>query len=387
MKQDHKIDELIVKLSTGTITNQELEELVHWYNHFDDTEVVVPSGTGDDADQLKTRMYQRLLEQIGMQSHPKRFGVRRLWPYVAAAAVILLLIGLRVFRDDSNVGHPIDAAKVADIQPGGNRATLSLSDGRVIDLSEAQEGIVIGNELRYRDGSVVFGAGARKLEGQDPGACAGSRTAHYAILRTPKGGIYQITLSDGTKVWLNSASTLKYPVHFQGDERVVELEGEAYFDVRQQPLAFKVLSQHQTIEVMGTEFNVSAYAGDIDIKTTLVRGKVKVASGNEFSVLQPGQRSIIGAEGTHIHVQKVDVGPYTAWKNGQFHFQRTPLTEIMKQISRWYDVEVEYRNEIPQETFSGKMNRDVSLKGVLNIFQVSTIDVRLEDKKLIVNGK
>lgn len=323
----------------------------------------------------------------------------RFWLPYAAAVILIALIGTWVY---SLVGdrQPMESDRVpllshADIPPGGNRATLTLADGQTIDLSEAQTGIIVGDGITYLDGNSVLGDQVNE----------GTRE-HSLMLTTPKGGTYQVTLPDGTKVWLNAASTLRYPSRFAGNERVVELNGEAYFDVSEQVskgtseriqsglqtagssrrIPFKVVSNGQTVEVLGTQFNIEAYGGKSEIKTTLVKGAVRIvpeAASQPAVTLSPGQQSRLAGES--IVVNDVDIEPYVAWKLNMFHFKHTPFAEMMHQIERWYDVDVVYNSQIPQETFSGRMKRNVSLLGVLKLLKASEIKFRIEGRQLIID--
>ena len=379
--EDNHIDDLIAKLSAGTLTEKELAVLIDWYNSFDDTHAVLQGGGEESAEQLKARMHVWLMERI--RPKPRRSVYVRLLPY--AAAVLLAAVAIGYFADKRLTNTVATEQFAQDIAPGGNRATLIFADGRQVALSEEQEGIVVGDAVTYTDGSML-------LDGQDIRSV--HRDAVDLVLATPKGGTYQVMLPDGTLVWLNAASTLKYPTKFTESERVVELTGEAYFSVKRLAAAdslggkrvsipFKVLANGQEIEVLGTEFNIAAYSEDAEMKTTLVSGKVKVVTRNQAKVLHPGQQASLSAG--RIRVETVETAPYVAWKEGRFHFQRTPLEEILKQISRWYDVDVVYRKDVPKETFSGKVKRNVSLMGVLNILQLSTIDIKLEGRTLIVD--
>src|SRR5690606_2575923 len=387
MYQDDHIDDLIAKLTAGTITDEELQLLVDWYNGLDDTHVVLPVAHKDTVAQLKSRLYRRLM--AGIKSKPKRSVWIRMIPY--AAAMLAVAFGIFFFLGRSaDVGPTI----AHDIPPGRNRATLTLTDGRAVDLSEAQEGIIIGDHITYTDGSnIVDDKGAIMYDGHSAIGDATpkkSRSNPSYQLSTPRGGTYQITLADGTKVWLNAGSQLKYPGHFEGEARVVELVGEAYFDVSEQvsPLTgklqpFVVVSDGQKIEVLGTEFNISAYPDDAETKTTLIDGSVRVVSVEGTAFIRPGEQARIDAGG--LHVEAVETELFTAWKGGKFHFRKTPLEGVLKQVSRWYDVEVTYTGKIPQETFSGKIRRDVSLMGVLDILRLSAINVTLSDRTLIVD--
>ncbi len=376
MEHENRIDSLIAKLAAGTITDEEMADLTRWYNNFDDTNVTLSTVDGDHAEQLKARMYQRLMKKIGPTDHATRRLTRRWLPYAAAA----ILVTASVWRLVEHATNPIPMVEVAaeDIQPGGNRAMLTLADGRTVMLSEAHTGIAVNEALTYFDGTAII---------DDQTMAPATDSDDRLALVTPRGGTYQIALPDGTLVWLNSASSLKYPSRFDGPERVVELEGEAFFEVSKlQGKPFKVMSGDQVVEVLGTRFNISAYPDERHTKTTLVAGRVQVASMADPEspiAIKPGQQSTVRSG--DIRVTPVDTNQFIAWKQGIFHFESTPLEEMLKQIARWYDVDVDYKRGIPSETFTGKFRRDVSLKGVIGILQLSMIDVTLENKRLVVN--
>jgi len=283
------------------------------------------------------------------------------------------------FREGATVNHQPVVANLQDIEPGGNRATLMLADGRVVDLSETQSGIVIADEITYLDGTTIS---------DDQKQTAG---VQEMVLSTPKGGTYQITLADGSKVWLNAQSTLKYPNRFIEGERVVYLDGEGYFEVasmqdeQHQHVPFKVVTDSQTIEVLGTKFNVSAFPDEQETKTTLVEGSVRLSllSHPASVVLHPGQQSVL--LGATFDTREVNTYQYTAWKDGYFYFKKTPLEEVLRVVCRWYDVEVEYQNGIPSDQFGGQIKRDVTLRGLIEILQVSNINIKLEGNVLKVN--
>lgn len=389
MYGDDHIDELIAKLTAGTITEEELRLLVDWYNSLDDTRAVLPVAHGDTVAQLKARIYQRLMAKV--KARPKRSIWIRTIPY--AAAMLAIALGISFFLTDRPTGG-MTPTTVHDIPPGRNRATLILTDGRTVNLSETQEGIVIGDRITYADGSdIVDGEDMVAYNGHSTTGAGGVEKSHSVPsyqLSTPRGGTYQITLPDGTKVWLNAGSILRYPSHFDGETRLVELVGEGYFDVSEQVSSvtgelrpFVVVSRNQKIEVLGTEFNISAYPDDAETKTTLVNGSVRVVSSTGTTLIHPGEQARIDAGG--LHVDTVETALFTAWKDGKFHFRKTPLEGVLKQVSRWYDVEVTYTGKMPQETFSGKIRRDVSLMGVLDILRLSAINVELSGRTLLVN--
>lgn len=321
---------------------------------------------------------KQAISEVSMEtSGIKSINTFRRWlPYVAAILSFFVIgVGMYWYLNSDQPIEILHSKAVVDIPPGGNRAVLTLANGRVIDLNEGQVGIMMGDEIRYFDGTGVLG---------EPASPETEEQIHS--LATPKGGTYQITLSDGTKVWLNAASTLKYPSRFDGKERVVELSGEAYFSVaKDKKRPFRVVNSGQEIKVLGTEFNVSVYDDEPEAKTTLVEGSVSIVSvADRLSpqTLRPGEQATL--RGTAITVQGVDVAAYTAWKDGRFYFRNTSFEEMMVQISRWYDVKVVYRREVPKETFSGNMSRNLSLMTVLELLNVSAVSIRLEKNSLIV---
>lgn len=310
------------------------------------------------------------------------------WQRGVAAAVILVILSLGGYYYMHETARPIKPQEQeisADVHPGRNLATLTFADGQTIALSEAQKGIVIGQAISYLDGSAVTNKRENSL--------AGEKIVELK-LSTPRGGTYQLTLPDGTMVWLNAASTLKYPSRFD-KIRMVELTGEAYFEVSKQSSSlpnsstaapFLVKTSTQTVQVLGTQFNVMAYSDEPSIKTTLVEGKVRIAStGNAWlpTIMKPGEQAI--TSGANLNIAAVNIAQYTAWKEGRFYFNKTPLEEVMRQISRWYDIDVVYQQGIPKASFSGKVSRDASLAELLDILQQSAINIRLEGRKLVVN--
>jgi len=383
-----EIEALASKMIDGSITASEQTRLNTWLNGQMVKGVVdLDPGFAENAEQLRARMLAYVLAQKDAENTQyKRNWMKRYVPYLAAAILVGISIGTWMFvgvdkRQPTTVVTNVPLRDSTDVLPGGNRATLTLADGQTINLSDAHTGIVVGDAIAYLDGSSVLNGRQNRS-----GNTFENSAARPLVLTTPKGGTYQITLPDGTRVWLNSASTLKYPSKFQGNERVVELQGEAYFDVaRSLTTPFKVLCEGQIVEVLGTRFNVAGYGGEQYVKTTLVEGAVRVMSGADRRssiTLSPGQQSNV-ANGK-ITVNDVDTKPYVAWKSGLFYFKHTPFEEMMNQIERWYDVDVEYTGRIPQDTFSGRMSRNVSLMTVLDLLKVSEIHYRISGKKLIV---
>ena len=293
----------------------------------------------------------------------------------ATAALFCITVGLYWYiTNQEKPNNPI-ARYGGDANPGSNRATLILADGSTVTLSNDQEGIIVGNkDIKYANGSSVSTRVSVETE-----------TAQL-ILSTPNGGQYQITLPDGTKVWLNTASTLKYPRRFMGNERRIELIGEAYFEVaHNKKVPFIVSSNGQEVVVLGTHFNINAYPDESNIKTTLIEGSVLVntVSSNKNSnstVLSPNQQSIL----TNGKLGIITVNPETAiaWKDNIFMFHNANLKTIMRQISRWYNIDVDI-DSMPDIAFYAEIPRNVKLSRVLSMLE-STSKVKF---KIVTEGE
>lgn len=304
-----------------------------------------------------------------------------LWPRIAAAAVILLILsiggayyaGWGIFQRSQNV-------YVNDIAPGGSKAVLTLANGQKISLTDAKDG-----ELANQAGVII----KKKANGQITYTVTGRGDANrlaaeYNTIDVPLGGQYQVDLPDGTKVWLDAQSSFRYPVNFSGKERNVEITGEAYFEVaHNKSMPFKVKSIGQTVEVLGTHFNVMAYPGEKLIKTTLLEGSVKISSTTAAQVIVPGQQAQVSAAA--IKVVEADVEDAVAWKNGYFKFHEN-LEGIMNKIARWYNVEIIYEESPdPIQEFAGEISRSKNISAVLNIIEkTSNIHFKVEGRRVIV---
>ncbi|MBK1440630.1 FecR family protein [Parapedobacter sp. ISTM3] len=337
-------------------------------------------------------MYQGILRHVNeapdaplaQPMAAKPFKRSLYWGWLAGAAA-LLCAGILLFRDGRWPGREAkkDQAAVVDIEqpivPGGNKAVLTLADGREIDLSSDHSGIVMGDRITYGDGSVVVDGGQ--------GHSGENEVREPMLITAPRGGTYQITLSDGTNVWLNSASTLKYPGSFTGSERIVELEGEAYFEVRgQKKIPFVVKTKNQTVEVLGTQFNIAAYPDESDVKTTLVEGSVQIRNlaANHLDVLKPGDQSVVRGAATKI--RSVDVEQYIAWKNGYFAFSDDEhISQVMNVIARWYDIEVEYQGDMANKYFGGTISRFEDFETLLKTIALTgSIRFKITGRRVIV---
>lgn len=396
--QDPEIHRLFDRYVDNSISESEFDRMLHYIKEHGIPETIDQR----IREELEAQAYQHhcredfeTAQQItarvenGLRSalDPPVFAFRR-WVQGLAAAAVLLIIGGAMwwFYDHSNhsskrlvVETKLD---LYEIMPAGNRASLLLSDGRVIALDEHEDGIVIdGQQISYRDGQATIMA-------------LDESPSESIILRTPRGGTYQVQLPDGTQVWLNAASTLTYPSRFSSEERVVHLEGEAYFVVKPlknnlKPTPFRVESLNQTIEVLGTEFNLSAYADETETRTTLVEGIVSIQHGKEgeHTVLAPGDQSLV-KQGI-ITKTKVNVRDYIDWKNGEFVFRNENTYEVLQRIGRWYDLDVGHIDKkVANERFSGSISRYGDLQTVLDIMsEAGNIQFSLKNRTVTVLEK
>lgn len=362
--QDKELLELLRKYKLGELTETERAMLESWYNvQAKQQRPISESALQDQLQQIASRL-------------PLEDGRRRIrWkPFAAVAAVFLVIgVGLMTYFQFTT-SMPV-------VKPGGNRAMLVVSDGRSVQLSETKSGIVMAEALMYDDGTAIT-----SLQN-----AANEEELYYTIV-TPRGGQYKVVLGDGSIVWLNSASSLKYPVHFDDNERRVELTGEGYFEIKKSSngAPFLVSTATQEVEVLGTHFNINAYLDEPDTKTTLIEGRVKVSAAphtlrqkkskhsDQSAILLPGQQAIVSPSG--LRKEDVDVSTFFAWKDGMFAFNGAALQDVMRQISRWYDIDVIYQGDQPHTDVYGRIRRDNSLTDVLAILREADINFKLKRK-------
>jgi len=310
---------------------------------------------------------------------------------VAAAAILLVLFGSvgyfflfdKPAKDIVNIEKPGNLYPENDIAPGSDKAILTLADGSKIELDSAAKGAI----TTQGSVTVINLNGQLTYNNKDQSG----KNVLFNTITTPRGGQYQLVLTDGTRVWLNAASSLRYPTTFVGNERKVEMTGEGYFEVAHNAQSpFKVSVNNVEIQVLGTTFNINAYMDEAGIKTTLLEGSVRVLSGDKKVIIAPGEQANINKNSDNIFISKnVDIEGVVAWKNGIFYFENMPFDEMMRHLSRWYNLEVEYENGVPDIEFGGKMGRDVHLSKILEFFRKVGVQCRLEEneKKLIISRK
>ncbi|SMC48641.1 FecR family protein [Pedobacter africanus] len=329
---------------------------------------------------LLKQSFTKITDTIDAKPQHRRIG---LWPRVAAV-LALIAIGIYFFNYRSNQGPEQlqqPAATVADITPGKTGATLTLANGKKIRLADAANGQIAREAgiivRKTTDGQLVY-----EMSASDE---AGSSAAKTNTLSTAKGETYIVTLPDKSRVWMNAASSLTYAAGLNGQERRVKLEGEAYFEIaKDKTRPFIVESRGQKIEVLGTHFNVNAYADEEKVTTTLLEGSVRVWGKAGSRILKPGNQSKLNDN--TITVTQADTELATAWKNNKFLFENDDIRYIMRMIERWYDVEVVYTGEIPVERFGGGVSRFGNVSQVLKILEsTGGAHFKIEGRKILVS--
>jgi ferric-dicitrate binding protein FerR (iron transport regulator) len=329
----------------------------------------------NDLNEMKSYDHQQAYEKLSLKlftSEPtgKRLHFR-IWWYMVAAALVLVTVGIAYFafnRTEKPVPQAavVGQKKAPGTAPDSKKAVLILADGSTLSLNEMKDGALVqqGNVLvqKNKNGLLEY-----KLTGKD------ANTASFNTIRTPRGGEYQVILDDGTRIWLNSASTLQFPVHFNGNERRVALTGEAYFEVESsllpsgQKRPFIVSVDNMEVQAVGTAFNIAAYKEDDRSQTTVVEGLVKVNRNNNINMLTPGKKLI--AKDNKVTVEDADIKQEIAWKNGNFVFHNTSLKMVMNELVRWYDMDVAYDTGVPVIHFSGEVARDTNIESVLQMLE------------------
>lgn len=373
---------LYEKYLAGKCTAEEIEML---QSHHDE-EIVMPENLRASS-AANRRLYRNLRKKI-RNSIPDQYALtserRLLWLKIAAMFLVILSIALYFLPSRQPATRLVYSAKANDskIIPGGNKAYLTTSNGTVITLDDLKNGrlsIQTGTDVsKVKDGVLQYD--------QKTGKRVEDAAMAYNTITIPRGGQYQLILSDGTKVWLNSASSLKYPVAFSGNERAVQLSGEAYFEVaKNRSKPFNVSLNGLKVQVLGTHFNITAYSDEKAIKTTLLEGSVKLIAENRNVVLRPGEQGILIANSESINVQEVDSDEAVAWKEGYFVFNNEDLHEIMKRISRWYDVDVVFPKNFKRANFGGTVSRFKDVSQVLNSLELTgSVHFKIEERRIIV---
>ncbi|NML21873.1 DUF4974 domain-containing protein [Pseudoflavitalea sp. G-6-1-2] len=390
------IDELYKKAMENRATEAELKALLEFMTdaaHESESRKLIRDAIAEGYISGQPMQENRLLQIqetiiniAGQQASPNVAPRRRLFSIRSAgrlkwAAAIVLILGAAswflLFKQDTGSAEISNNLTAKDILPGTNKAILTLADGSSIVLDSSATGIIAQQGTaaieKQSNGSIVY----------NPNGTPDGKVMTNT-LRTPKGGQYKLTLPDGTRVWMNAASSITYPAIFTGKKRSVKIAGELYFEVAKnaaQPFIVEV-EDRSSIEVLGTSFNINAYDNESNSKTTLIEGKVRISKGDQSEILQPGQQARVGDAITIA--PKIDPDQILAWKNGHFNFENMPLVEIMRQLERWYDIEVRYEGPMPAIKFRGKMSRGVALADVIKFLSDNELKLKLENRILIV---
>lgn len=379
-KSQERYEALAEKWLNGTISPEEKEEFAQWYNTLPDIRVDVPVTFAADEDRHRSRM----LAKIIFRSRRKSMISRRKWMIPAAAAVVLLIgsASLLVFRKMNLSRYSGAMAAGKPIQGGSNRAVLTLDDGRQVAL----EGLSAGNVMEQQ-GVVITKVDSSLLRYSGDGTAATHNgNPGFNTLSTPRGSMFRVELSDGSRVWINSATVLKYPTVFAGNTREVYLSGQAYFEVAQEKdRPFVVNGEKVRVKVLGTSFDMMNYKDDETVRTTLTQGAVSVMSDNASVVIHPGQQAALDTGAKRFRLMKPDLNEVLAWKDGKFRFSDANIKSVMRQIARWYDVTVEYQGDISRLNLTGSVSRKAAVGELLKAFEkTGGVHFRMEENKIIV---
>ena len=393
MKAPFEIADLIFKYLNGKLSDDEQQALQNWLdadiaNQIMLTELQSKEKMEEGLQFFESVDHQASWENINNQIDNPVFQ-HSVWSFTkyfkyAAAILITGIFGYAFLHKKDNTVKTIAKTQKPqvlknDVLPGGNKATLTLGDGSVITLEDMENGSFKkenGVKISKKEGQLVY----EILPTENSSAIT------YNTINTPTGGQYEILLPDGSKVWLNSRSSLHFPTAFSGNERKVQLTGEGYFEIsKNKNMPFIVEAGKTHVEVLGTHFNVMAYDNEAVSKTTLLEGSVKVGNGDNKKILSPGQQAAVGSQ---IRVRTVDIEEAIAWKEGYFQFDNEDLTTIMRQLQRWYDVDVVNEKQIPDKHFTAMISRNNTLSKVLKMLEMSgELKFEIEDKRITIREK
>jgi len=396
-----RIQYLIERFFQNTCTQQEKVELAKWIeesSHDDELKQIMDEKwmnfesrhkiAPDRAGEILAAILKNKVTDIG-ETVPI---VKRLswWRISAAASIILFVAAVSFFlvykKPEQGIANNVDTSTnnqthpVDDVSPGKTKAILTLSDGSTVVLDNTPDGTlaVQGNtKILNEHGQLIYNNGLNS-----------SGEILYNTLTTHRGEQFPLQLSDGTKLWLNASSSIRFPVAFAGNERRVEITGEAYFEVAKNAnKPFKVLLNGMEIVVLGTHFNVNGYADEASVRTTLLEGSVKITKDNASLLLVRGQQAKLNRNGRMDLIEDADIEQAVSWKEGYFHYNKADLETVMREVSRWYDVDIIYENESrkSEQHFSGDIQKSLTLSAVLRVLEKSLVHFRIEGKKLIVS--
>ena len=384
-----RIRQLLKLYTDNTATKEEVAELFGFFKSGESDGQLEQLIAGSVNEELAATLSKENWDQIWNKIHPelittskKRVPVLFIKRYVAAAS-LLLMMGSAVFfmvykKRESQPGIAASKKQINDIKPGGDKAMLTLADGTVIILDTAKNGYVT-NQNNTKIIKLNTGLLSYKKVGKSEGKVL------FNTITTPRGGQYQLELPDGTVVWLNAASSLIFPTAFVGKERRVELKGEAYFEVaKNAAMPFHVTASNTDVSVLGTHFNIMSYPEEENISTTLLEGSINLIANGVTKNLQPGRQADVNRTTNNVGEHSANIKQVMAWKNGEFRFKETGIKELMRQVGRWYDVDVEYQTSTDQY-FTASLPRMQNVSALLQMLELTgTVHFKIDNKKIIV---
>ncbi|ARS40421.1 hypothetical protein CA265_12435 [Sphingobacteriaceae bacterium GW460-11-11-14-LB5] len=382
---DEHLLEIMTRFKNGKATPAEIQEIELWYENQSSNEGYTDHMSADERSETERKMLLRISDSIKSESTPaiKLYPNQWLKTFAIAAAMLLVIGALFYFKSgvQKTDQNNLVVAKANDVAPGSNKAILTLANGKKISLAGLTNGQIASQTgiriSKTANGQLVYEATATTAsKGLKP---------EFNTIEVPVGGQWQVILPDHSKVWLNALSSITYPIHFIGNEREVKISGEAYFEVAHNAkMPFKVHAGSQVVEVLGTHFNVMAYAEDKVIKTTLLEGSVKISEGKVSKLLVPGEQAQVNA-GKITVTNDIDMEDVVAWKNGYFKFDDN-LETIMTKVAKWYDVDVVYQTKPdPNNVYAGKVSRAKNISSLLKIIEFNgDVHFKIEGRRVIV---
>ena len=371
---------LFEKFLAGDATPEETDMVMLYRDQFEVSDL----GTEDTREQY-LEVESRILKKLNANINGKKSIMIHFPKWWAAAAILLIAIGAVFYKTYQKQGHgegySNNIIKKNSINPGSNKALLTLANGKQIVLNDASSETIIkqGNLVARRKTNGV-------LQYESLAGAGKNEEINYNTITIPRGGQYQVILPDGTRVWLNSESSLKYPTVFRGNDRTVELTGEGYFEVvNNKKMPFKVKFKGEVAEDLGTHFDIMAYDDEGETRTTLLEGSMKVTKGNFYRVLVPGQQTVSANNQRGFTIENADAANVLAWKNGYFLFQNEDIEHIMRQVARWYNVDVVYQGNRQDQVYGGRISRFKNISELLNNLELTgTIHFEVEGRRVTV---
>lgn len=395
MKKD--INEIISKSLGGLKLDKEERQLMDSWMDMDGNKrfynkmeafASQAKGTVNDPHMNVDKAYQKHLNKLKKAGSVRRIQLyKKVLPYAAMFVLLAGVASLMYFFGGGNAFVSEEDHWLANFEPGSQKAELVMADGKVLNLDEKRK----DKKIKEKDGTLIQNTGSSLVYNENTKSV--EKAIHYNSLVVPRGGEYQLELADGTKVYVNSESRLRYPTQFSEDERIVLLEGEAYFDVsKDQNRPFIVKTQGVDVRVLGTEFNVSSYNDEDEICTTLVEGSVVVMDSKDQVknvILKPGYQAVYAKSEKDLDSEKVNTDLYTSWKDGKFMFERSQLSDIMNKVSRWYDVKVFYQSsDVETINFTGTLKRYDNLERLLGMIEkTNEVKFVVRENTIVVEKK